>query len=78
MARPPHENAAEWAEARRRQTEHDDLMAQLADRDAEMEHDLSVACGACELDSHQVPETDFTRRPAPGHRPASRRRSRGR
>ncbi|EGX58825.1 hypothetical protein SZN_15803 [Streptomyces zinciresistens K42] len=52
-------------------------MALLADRDAEMEHDLSVACGACELDSHQVPETDFTRRPAQRHRSASRR-SRGR
>ncbi|XVV38392.1 hypothetical protein ACQPXT_34635 [Streptomyces sp. CA-100214] len=78
LTRPPHESAAAWAEARRRQTEHHDLMAQLADRDAEMEHDFSVACGDCELDSQQVPETDFTRRPAPRHRPASRRRSRGR
>ncbi|CAL9612181.1 hypothetical protein [Streptomyces sp. enrichment culture] len=71
-------NAAEWADARRRQTERDALMAQLADREAEKEHDPSATCNDCALDSHQVPETDLTRQPAPRHRPASRRRSRGR
>ncbi|MFC8419423.1 hypothetical protein ACFYO6_12185 [Streptomyces anthocyanicus] len=73
-------NATERAEAQRRQIALDTLTAQLADREAEKEHDLSAACNDCALDRDQVPEpeTDLTRRPAPRHRPASRRRSRGR
>ncbi|MDT0614971.1 hypothetical protein [Streptomyces lancefieldiae] len=73
-------NAAEWAEAQRRKTALDALIAQLADREAEKEHDLSAACDDCALDRDQVPEpeTGLARRPTLRHRPASRRRSRGR
>ena len=80
MTHPPHVNATEWAEAQRRKTALDALIAQLADREAEKEHDLSAACDDCALDRDQVtePETDLARRPTLRHRPASRRRIRGR
>ncbi|WP_436998940.1 hypothetical protein [Streptomyces sp. enrichment culture] len=73
-------NAIQWAEAQRRQAELDALTAQLADDGAKKEHDLSAACDDCALDRDQVPEpeTDLTRKPTPRHRPAPRRRSRGR
>ncbi|MFH9819689.1 hypothetical protein [Streptomyces sp. NPDC017230] len=77
-------NATEWAEAQRRQAELDALTAQLADREAKKEHDLSTACDDCAVDcavdcDHMPgPETDLARKPTPRHRPASRRRSRGR
>ncbi|MBU6531738.1 hypothetical protein RKD37_001252 [Streptomyces ambofaciens] len=73
-------NATEWAEAQRSQAELDALTAQLADREAKKEHDLSAACDDCAVDCDQVPgpETDLARKPTPRHRPASRRRSRGR
>ncbi|WP_345626984.1 hypothetical protein [Streptomyces thinghirensis] len=73
-------NTTEWAVAQHHQAELDALTAQLADHEAKKEHDPSAACGDCALDRDQVPEpeTDLAHRPTPRHRPASRRRSRGR
>ncbi|MET8590438.1 hypothetical protein [Streptomyces sp. NPDC005078] len=56
-------------------------MAQIADREAQMEHDLIATYDEYEVDFSQVPkpEADPARRIPPPHRsPASRRRSRGR
>ncbi|MEU3028079.1 hypothetical protein ACPCBC_16760 [Streptomyces incarnatus] len=55
-------------------------MAQVADREAQMEHDLITTYDEYELDFSPVPgpETDLAQRTPPAHRPASRRRSRGR
>jgi hypothetical protein len=55
-------------------------MAQVADREAQLEHDLIAADDEYELDSSPVPkpEVDLARRTPPSHRPASRRRIRGR
>ncbi|MFE9287891.1 hypothetical protein [Streptomyces olivaceus] len=80
MAHPPHVHATEWAEAQRRHTALDALTAQLADREAEEEHDLSAACNDCARERDQVlePTADLTRRPTPRHRPTPRRRSRAR
>ena len=56
-------------------------MAQVAEREAQMEHDLIAAYDEYELDFSPVPkpEADPARRiPPPRHTPASRRRNRGR
>ncbi|MGW2137679.1 hypothetical protein ACWCW2_16920 [Streptomyces sp. NPDC001773] len=56
-------------------------MAQVADREAQMEHDLIAAYDEYELDFSRVPkaEADSARRiPPPRRSPALRRRSRGR
>ncbi|MFF7543408.1 hypothetical protein ACFZCU_07195 [Streptomyces canus] len=56
-------------------------MAQLADREAQMEHGLIATYDEYELDFHLVPKPEATpaRRTPPPHRtPTSRRRSRGR
>ncbi|WP_437054998.1 hypothetical protein [Streptomyces sp. enrichment culture] len=73
-------NATEWALSQHRQAELNALTAQLAGHEAKKEHDPSAACDDCALDRDQVPEpeADLTHRPTPRHRPASRRRSRGR
>lgn len=80
MERPPHVKAAEWAEDQHRRAELDDLMAQLADREVQMEDDLIAACDEYELDCSRdsKPEADLACQPARPHRPASRGRSRGR
>jgi hypothetical protein len=55
-------------------------MAQVADREAHLEHDLIAAYDEYEPDFSRVPKPGAglaRRSPAP-HRPASRRRSRGR
>ncbi|MEU9288316.1 hypothetical protein AB0D57_27355 [Streptomyces sp. NPDC048275] len=81
MKRPPHISAADWAEYQQCQAEHDDLMAQIADREAQMEHDLIAAYDEYELDFSPIPKPDAdpARRTPPPHRTAaSRRRSRGR
>ncbi|MER7963770.1 hypothetical protein [Streptomyces ardesiacus] len=73
-------NTTEWAVAQHHQAELNALTAQLAAHEAKKEHDPSAACDDCALDRDQVPEpeTNLTHRPTPRHRPASRRRSRGR
>ncbi|MER5793273.1 hypothetical protein [Streptomyces sp. NPDC001980] len=55
-------------------------MAQVADREAQLEHDLIAAYDEYEFDFSPVPkpETGLARRTPSPHRPASRRRSRGR
>lgn len=54
-------------------------MAQVAEREAQMEHDLIATYDEYELDFSPVPETSPARQTPPPHRtPASRRRSRGR
>ncbi|MFJ1652678.1 hypothetical protein ACIOC2_14930 [Streptomyces sp. NPDC088337] len=73
-------SAGEWAEYQQCQAEHDDLMAQIADREAQMEHDLIAAHDEYELDFSPVPKPEADpacRTPLP-HRPTARRRSRGR
>ncbi|WP_406161673.1 hypothetical protein [Streptomyces canus] len=78
LNRPAHFRDADWAEYQQCQAEHDDLMAQVADRAAQLQDDLIAA--QYELDSRPVPkpEADLARRTPPSHRPASRRRIRGR
>ncbi|MFC5634530.1 hypothetical protein ACFPZJ_12215 [Streptomyces bullii] len=49
MKRPPHVNATEWAEDQQRRAELDDLMAQVADQEAQMEHDLIATHDEYEL-----------------------------
>ncbi|MFJ2021574.1 hypothetical protein [Streptomyces nodosus] len=81
MKRPPHMSAGEWAEYQQCRAEHDDLMAQIADREAQMAHDLIATYDECELDFAPVPtsEADPAHRTPPQQRsPAVRRRSRGR
>lgn len=55
-------------------------MAQLAEREAQMEHDLIATYDEYELDFSPVPKPDANpaRRTPPPHRTTSRRRSRGR
>ncbi|MFJ5281649.1 MULTISPECIES: hypothetical protein [Streptomyces] len=73
-------NTTERAVSQHRQVELNALTAQLAGHEAKKEHDPSAACDDCALDRDQVPEpeTNLTHRSTPRHRPASRRRSRGR
>lgn len=80
LNRPAHFSDADWAEYQQCQAEHDHLMAQVADREAQLEDDLIAAYDEYELDFSPVPkqETDLTRRTPPPHRLTSRRRSRGR
>ncbi|MGW5868267.1 hypothetical protein ACWFRJ_39680 [Streptomyces sp. NPDC055239] len=81
LNRPAHLSDADWAEYQHCQAEHDSLVAQVADREAHMEHDLIVSYDEYELDFSPVPEqeADPARRTPPPHRtPASRRRTRGR
>ncbi|MEU3188428.1 hypothetical protein ABZ707_30175 [Streptomyces sp. NPDC006923] len=59
MNRPDHFSDADWAEYQQCQAEHDDLMAQVAKRKAQMEHDL--------VDAYDEYEFDFT--PLPGPKP---------
>ncbi|MFF3976554.1 hypothetical protein [Streptomyces sp. NPDC001828] len=54
-------------------------MAQVADREAQMEHGLIAAYDEYELDFTPVPEPNPAHRTPPPHRtPTSRGRSRGR
>ncbi|MEU0426111.1 hypothetical protein ABZ235_21330 [Streptomyces canus] len=56
-------------------------MAQIADREAQMEHDLIASYDAYELDFSPVPKPEANparRTPLPHPTPTSRRRSRGR
>ncbi|MFD4479428.1 hypothetical protein ACFWPU_25385 [Streptomyces sp. NPDC058471] len=54
-------------------------MAQVADREAQMEHDLIATYDEYELDFAPVPAPDPAHRMPPPHRThTSRRRSRGR
>ncbi|MEV6535150.1 hypothetical protein AB0M86_37145 [Streptomyces sp. NPDC051639] len=79
--RPTHFSDADWAEYQQCQAEHDDLMAQVADREAQLEHDLLAAYDDYDIDFSPVPKpkADPARRTPPPHRtPALRRRSRGR
>ncbi|MFD6624776.1 hypothetical protein [Streptomyces diastaticus] len=80
MKRPPHYSDADWAEYQQCQAEHDDLMAQVAAREAQIEHDLINAADTYEFDFSPVPkpEADLARQTDPRHRPPSRRRSRSR
>ncbi|MFG3078234.1 hypothetical protein [Streptomyces sp. NPDC048225] len=82
MKRLPHLNATEWAEYQQRQAEHDDLMAQVADDEAQLEHDLIAAYDEYELGANQESQPGATpagRTPPPHRSPASSRgRNRGR
>ncbi|MGW6454385.1 hypothetical protein ACWF94_00400 [Streptomyces sp. NPDC055078] len=54
-------------------------MAQVAEREAQMEHDLIATYDEYELDFAPVPEPEPTHRTPPLHRqPPSRTRNRGR
>ncbi|MFI1721821.1 hypothetical protein [Streptomyces sp. NPDC020489] len=54
-------------------------MAQVAEREAQMEHDLIASYNEHEFDFTPVPEPcPAHRTPPPHHTPVSRRRSRGR
>ncbi|MFE8009039.1 hypothetical protein [Streptomyces sp. NPDC057418] len=81
LNRPAHFSDADWAEYQQCQAEHDDLMAQVADREAHLEHDRIATYDAYELDFTALPKLEDgpTRQTPPPHRsPASRRRNRGR
>ncbi len=80
LNRPAHFSDADWAEYQQCQAEHDDLVAQIAEREAQMEHDLIATYDEYELDFSPVPKPEGTpaRRTPPPHRtPTSRRRSHG-
>lgn len=80
MNRPAHFNDADWAEYQQCQAEHDDLMDQVADREAQMEQGL--------IDTYDEYDFDFARpvqHPGPTPQvppiplgPAPRRSRRGR
>ncbi|MFJ5530976.1 hypothetical protein [Streptomyces sp. NPDC093261] len=82
MKRPPHLNATEWAEYQQRRAEVDDLMAEVADEEAQMERDLIAAHDEYELGFSQESQPGVTpagRTPPPHRSPASSRgRNRGR
>lgn len=81
LNRPAHFSDADWADYQQCQADHDDLMAQTADREAHLEHDLIAVYDeyAVDLSPGPKPEADLARRtPPPRRTPASRRRSRGR
>ncbi|MDX2906789.1 hypothetical protein PV464_43500, partial [Streptomyces scabiei] len=81
LNRPAHFSDADWADYQQCQAEHEDLMTQIAEREAQMEHGLITAYGEYELDFSPVPkpEADPARQIPPPHRtPASPRRNRGR
>nr|WP_145492049.1 MULTISPECIES: hypothetical protein [Streptomyces] len=81
LNRPDYISDADRADCQQRQAEHDDLlMAQTAEREAQLEHDLIAAYDEYEAHLHPVPEpeTGLNCRTPPSHHPASRRRSRGR
>ncbi|MEU2222678.1 hypothetical protein [Streptomyces sp. NPDC018347] len=71
LNRPDHISDTDRADYQQRPAEHDTLMAQTAEREARLEHDLIAA--------YDEYEADFSRRTPPPHpTPAARRRSRGR
>ncbi|NIY65594.1 hypothetical protein [Streptomyces malaysiensis] len=79
LNRPAHFSDADWAEYQQCQAEHDDLMAQIAEREAQMEHDLIATHDEYELDFSPVPKPEGTpTRLTPHRTPTSRRRRRGR
>ncbi|MEW1723833.1 hypothetical protein [Streptomyces sp. NPDC093109] len=78
---PAHFSDADWAEYQQYQAEHEDLVAQVAEHEAQMAHDLIATDNEHELDSRPVPKPGAAPAPriSPPHRsPATRRRSRGR
>ncbi|QHC18940.1 MULTISPECIES: hypothetical protein [unclassified Streptomyces] len=77
MKRPAHYSDADLAEDQQRQAEHDDVMTQVAAREAQIEHDLVTAADAYESDLSPVskPEANLARPSDPRHRPSTRRRS---
>ncbi|MEU2131778.1 hypothetical protein [Streptomyces sp. NPDC018352] len=78
MNRPAHFSDADWAEYQQCQAENDDLMEQVAERQAQLEHDQ---VDGYEFDFTPLPGPNRTptRQPPSLHRaPASRRRNRGR
>ncbi|MFB6750623.1 hypothetical protein ACFCX6_06770 [Streptomyces sp. NPDC056353] len=72
-------NATEWAEDQQRRAELDDLMAQVADQEAQMEHHLITTHNdyAVQINSEPTSDADLSRRVPPPYRPATRRISRG-
>ncbi|RZD82190.1 hypothetical protein [Streptomyces albidoflavus] len=80
MKRPAHYSDADWAEYQQGQAEHDDLMTQVAAREAQTEHDLITAADAYESGLSPVPkrEADLARPLDPRYRPLTRKRSRSR
>lgn len=82
LNRPTHFSDADWAAYQQTQAEHDDLMAQIADHEAQMEHDLLGAYDAYEFDSAAPARPEQQPRPAtrtPRLRTLTpRRRNRGR
>ena len=80
LNRPAHFSDADWAEYQQCQAEHDDLMAQVAEREAQMEHGLIDAYDEYEFDFTPLaePKPSPTRRTPPLRHAPSRGRSRGR
>ncbi|MFB8017036.1 hypothetical protein ACFC36_00570 [Streptomyces rubiginosohelvolus] len=81
MKRPPHLSDADWADYQQCQAEHDDLMEQVADREAQLERELIPTYDKYELDFSTAPTPDADpgrRTPPPSRSPATRRRIRGR
>lgn len=80
MVRTPDVKATERAEDRRLRAELDGLMARAAGREAQTEDDLVAAYDEYGLDSSREPKPEADRAcpPTRPHRPASRRRNRGR
>ncbi|MDI3418605.1 hypothetical protein [Streptomyces luteolus] len=65
MPRPPHLTNAEWADYKQCQADHDDLMAQVANREAQMERSL--------IDAYEEYEFVFTSPVRPLQEPLSGR-----
>ncbi|MFB7481896.1 hypothetical protein ACFUEM_25110 [Streptomyces anulatus] len=76
MNRPTHLNDADWAEYQQCQAEHDDLVEQVADREAQLENDRIAAYDEYELDFGPAPTN--TRATPPPRLPPALRRSRRR
>jgi hypothetical protein len=70
MKRPPDWTDEEWADFRQCQDEHDDLMEQVADREAQLETSLIASYDEYEFTWEEPDRTSWPHRPSPpAHRP---------
>ncbi|KOT79110.1 hypothetical protein ADK70_31860 [Streptomyces rimosus subsp. pseudoverticillatus] len=67
MKRPAHYSDTDWAEYQQCQAEHDDIMNQVADREAQIEQGL--------IDTYDDYEFDFTSPARPAQQPRPARQS---
>lgn len=70
MKRPAHFSDADWAEFQQCQDEHDDLMAQVADREYQMEVGQIDSYDEYEFDFGPLPEPNTPTRKISNSRPA--------